>query len=180
MRNILARLAGVMAVVMAALVITAAPSAAAPINSQSCRNGQYLYPGTSFNICIFIGNYGNGDWEVTVGLDVNVSMQHAQEWIINCPANFSAELWGSDVSRAAGLQTSPPPAEDDFRTYLPIAVNPYVWSGGLGVGFGKRFDWSVLNEDVGTDEIYVLVKFTDCALGIKQVMIRTDDIIHNF
>ena len=180
MRNISAKLAGVMAVVTASLLISAAPSVAAPVNVQKCNPGPYIYTSRSINVCIFIGNYSNGDWQVSVGLDVIVPMSHAQSWIIDCPANFRADLWGSDSSRAPGVQQSPPSSEDDHRTWLPITDGPTVWSGGLGIGFGKRVDWSVLNEDEGTDEIYVLIKFIDCALGSKEVMIRTDNIVHNF
>jgi hypothetical protein len=105
--------------------------------------------------------------------------QHAQQGILNCPANFSAELWGDDEARAPGLQVSPH-GSDDFRTWLPITYGPVVTSQGLSVAFGKRLDWSVLNEDNGTDEVYVLIKFTDCAMGPRQIMVRTIDIVHNF
>ncbi|GIH11181.1 hypothetical protein Rhe02_92480 [Rhizocola hellebori] len=180
MRQVLKKLAAVTAVIMSATLIAAAPAAAAPTDTMSCTNGPYLWHTTAFNVCIRIGNYNSGDWQVHVGLDITPE-GYARDAILNCPANFSAELWGADTDRTPGLQWSLPSGDDDYRTFVPVSPGwPAVGPGGLGVEFDKTVDWRVLNEDDGTDEIYVLIKFNDCSSDFNPIMIRTDNIVHNF
>jgi len=177
MRNILARLALVTTITLGALGTFAAPAAADPIDTTSCDYGTYLLPFTSYNDCIRIGDYSDGDWRVVVGLDINVPTAYAQQEILDCPASFSAELWGADTDGTAGFQWVPH-SGDQFLTWLPISAGPTLGSGVLGIEFAKTVGWQVLNEDNGTDEVYVLIKFNDCRVG--QLTLRTNNIVHNF
>ena len=173
--------AGLVAVVLGALLVAASPASAAPVGQPACNYGPYLWHTTSYNECILIGGYSDGDWDVHVGLDLTVPPDYAQQAILNCPANFSAELWGSDSRNNPGFQSGPPPGDDDFLTYLPISPGwPRIGANGLGIEFDKRVNWRVLNEDDGTDEVYVVVTCNDCTTDFNPVRLRTNEIVHNF
>jgi len=174
------KIAGAAAIVFGLLFATAAPAAADPIDTLSCNYGPYIWHTTSYNDCLQIGDYNSGDWHIQLGLDLRPA-GYAQEAILSCPANFSAELWGADTNRAAGLQWSPPSSEDDFLAYLPVAPGwPVVGPEALSIQFDKWVDWRVLNEDDGTDEVYVVIKFNDCSSDFNPIMLRTNNIVHNF
>jgi hypothetical protein len=155
------RAIGALAIAAGALVVAAGPATAAPVGPQSCN------PTTGSNSCISINL--EGDWHVHVGLDVNMPQQYAQE-IINCGNPFSAEIWGDDGGGSS----------DDYRTWMPVSPGwPAAGPTGLGVEFDKFVDWRVLNEDDGTDEIYVKIFLYDCHTGATRTF-RTNNIVHNF
>jgi hypothetical protein len=175
------KLFGAVALATLAVLAAATPASAAPTDTTSCDNGPYLWHTTSFNECIWIGGYSAGDWQIRVGLDLNVPTGYAQEAILACPANFSAELWGADTDRTPGIQSSPPSSEDDFLAYLPIAAGwPVLGTDLLSIEFEKVVGWQVLNEDDGTDEVYVVIKLNDCSSDFNPIKLRTNNIVHNF
>jgi hypothetical protein len=157
--------------VIAASLAVAAPQASADTPVLTGRQG-CNYDGVSFYACHLITWSPIATWyyDDVALLHVNMPEQYARE-IVACGARFDASLWGNDGN--GGMDS-----EDDF--IRPAQLDP-GWPQANQYGLEAHFSALTiaghqLDEDDGTDEIYVRISFYDCHTGVTRTFM-TDDLV---
>jgi len=139
---------------VAVSMLAAAPRASADVQ-QACG-----YDGTTYYNCLRFDYTGYLWWKGVSFLHVNMPQQYARE-IIACGGDFRAKIWGDDDGEAG---------DDPIRDMaLDPAAPPTVDYAGLLVSFvAPNISNDQLDEDDGTDELYVKTSFRDCHTGLTR------------
>jgi hypothetical protein len=159
-------------VALAALAVWS-PRASADTPASSGRDA-CNYDGWSFYACLHFDYKGYGWWNASTVLHVNMSTDYARG-VINCGpgAQFRASLWGRDEDNDH--------SQDDFIRNLVLTPG---WPQASYNGLDARFYTvdipdSQLDEDDGTDELFVRMSYRDCNTGFTRTF-DTDDMVGNF
>ena len=93
---------------------------------------------------------------VTVGIDVAMSAQHARV-VLDCDPTFRAQLWGDDGGGSA----------DDLIGSVWVSDGwPIADANGISAAFALNgILTNRMNEDDGEDELYARISFYDCDSG---------------
>jgi len=121
------------------------------------------YDHINFNACLrfYFGSDPN-ELIATAGLDAYMSPGYAQD-IVRSGASVRAQLWGDDGGNG----------RDQYLGDLTVSPGwPAVIPNGLGMELSATTWRSDLNEDVGEDEIYALVTYSDSHNG-RNITYRT-------
>jgi hypothetical protein len=156
-------LVAALAIIVLAL-LAAAPRAPAD-TQQACG-----YDGRTYYACLRFDYVGSLWYNGAAILHVNLPQQYARE-VLDCGADLRASIWaddggGSDDDHIRDMYIAPGSAQVD---YAGILANFTVSS----------LSSSQLDEDDGTDELYVRTSFWDCHTGLTRTF-RSSDYITNF
>jgi hypothetical protein len=159
-----ARLLAALAVIAVSL-LAAAPRASADTQTQACG-----YDGKTYYACLRFDYVGYLWWNGAAVLHVNLPDQYARE-VIACGADLKASIWGDDDGDAG----------DDFIRNMVLAPgSPQVDYAGILANFTTlNLNSSNLDEDDGTDELYVRVSYWDCHTGLTRTF-RSSNYVGNF
>ncbi len=105
-------------------------------------------------VCILVSTDDSVFYNVHAGIDVPMSQADAQA-ILDQPGNaFDAYLVADD---------------EWFDTVIaPVHLTgESAWAGGISADFDEWYHWSVLDEDWGTDELYVRIRLYDQRAGTR-------------
>ena len=164
-------LAAALAVIAVSLAV-AAPRASAdqPVSS---GNPACNYDGRTYYACLSLQYLGFFWWNGSPVLHVNLPEQYGRE-VVDCGADFRASLWGNDGS--GGIDS-----EDDFIRNLVLAPGwPQANASGIEAHFTtENLSADNLDEDDGTDELYVRMSYFDCHTGLTRTFI-SDDMVGEF
>jgi hypothetical protein len=166
-------LAATLAVVAVTLVVTA-PRASA---DQASGNGKSAchYDGVTYYACLEQFQYVGYLWyNGSAFLHVNLPENYARE-IVGCPgSSYHASLWGNDGG--PGIDS-----DDDYIRDLVVTPGwPQANYSGLEIHFSTQdLYYTALDEDDGTDELYVRMSYTDCHNHSTYTYI-SDNIVGNF
>jgi hypothetical protein len=151
--------------VAAVSLLAAAPRASAGPPEATCGSD-----GKTFEACVQLNYKGYLWYDGWAGLDVYLPAQYAAE-IVACGADPKASLWGDDDGWEG----------DDFIRNLVVTPGwPQAKPSGFGVTFNtSSLYYTQLDEDDGTDEIYIRFSYWDCHTGLTRTF-RSPNIVGNF
>lgn len=148
----LVTLAALLAALAVSLFATAPRASAA---QQACG-----YDGQTYYACLRFDPLPYLWWNGVAFLHVNLPQDYARV-VLNCNPNFKATIWGDDDGEAG----------DDFirNMVLDPAQPPTVDYAGILVSFtAPNLSNDQLDEDDGTDELYVKISYRDCYSGVTR------------
>ena len=156
-----------LAAVLAALTVSllaAAPRASAD-TQQACG-----YDGKTYYACLRFDYIGYLWYQGVAFLHVNLPQQYARD-VIACGGDFKATIWGDDDD----------PGDDFIRTMvLDPSAPPTVDYAGILVSFyAPNLYYDQLDEDDGTDELYVRISYLDCHTGLTRTF-KSSNYVSNF
>jgi hypothetical protein len=173
MHNPALRARSLVALVVALAALAAwSPQASADTPASSGRDA-CNYDGWSFYACLHFDYKGYGWYNASTVLHRNMSTDYARA-LIACGGYFKASLWGRDEDNDH--------SQDDFIRNLVLTPGyPQASYNGLDVRFYTvDIADSQLDEDDGTDELFVRMTYRDCNSGLVTQTYDTDDMVGNF